>query len=47
MFKDFDYISPELDQDKDGIAIDADHDAADSRGLPDDMQDLRIRGYGD
>lgn len=45
MFKDFDYISPELDQDKD-IAIDADHDA-DSRGLPDDMQDLRIRGYGD
>ena len=43
MFKDFDYISPELAARLEA----ADDHAEDATRLNDEMQDLRIRGYGD
>lgn len=49
MFKDFDYISPELVSTVDKLsATQPNTDISNgASNLPEDMQDLRIRGYGD
>ena len=48
MFKDFDYISPELVSSVDKLSSQPNTELSNgASNLPEEMQDLRIRGYGD